>query len=343
MNFSEVLELVINGGELDYETAREMMGLIMTGGLNESQISGFLVALRARGETPEEIAGFASSMRTHARSLEVGPENRPLVDTCGTGGDAAETFNISTTSALVAAAAGARVAKHGNRSVSSSCGSADILEALGVAIELPPSAVEHCITEVGIGFMFAPVFHRAMKHAIGPRKSLGIRTVFNLLGPLTNPAGADRQLLGVFAEKWVKPLAQALKRLGVEQALVVHGLDGMDEITLCSPTRYCRLDSGEITEGEFTAEEFGLKPVKPEEIAGGGLDENCRIIEDLLHNRASEAVESIVCVNAGAVLMLADLVDSIEQGIKLARETIRSGKTLDKLQELVDCSRELAS
>jgi len=340
LNFSEILESIIAGERLTFDEARRLMDSIMDGELDGAQIGGLLVALRSRSESPEEIAGFADSMRDHARSLDISSKYRPLVDTCGTGGDAAETFNISTLAAIVAAAGGARVAKHGNRSVSSRCGSADLLEALGVKIELAPEAVEECIREVGIGFMFAPIFHIAMKHAIGPRKSLGIRTVFNLLGPLTNPAGADRQLLGVFGAEWVNPVANALNRLDIDRALVVHGLDGMDEITLSRRTKFARLEGGELKHGQFTPKDFGLERVDLAELRGGGPEENCQLARDLLAGQAPRPAEDIVCVNAAAVLELADRAESIRKGVELAREAIHSGKAVEKLKHFVEFTQQ---
>ncbi|MFP4686888.1 MAG: anthranilate phosphoribosyltransferase [bacterium] len=341
MNISEIIEKLLAGNNLDISQARETMDRLMEGGLDEAQIGGLLIALRAKGETPEEIAGFARSMREHARGFEVDSEYRPLIDTCGTGGDSVETVNISTMAALVAAGAGARVAKHGNRSVSSNCGSADLLEALGVKIELEPQQVKKCIEEVGIGFMYAPKFHAAMKYAIGPRKSLGVRTVFNLLGPLTNPAGADRQLLGVFSERWVKPVALALKELGVQRALVVHGSDGMDEISLSAETVYAELDDGLVKEGRFSPEDFGVAPVKLSEIAGGELENNLNIARRLFAGEAPAPIERIVAVNAGVVLYLAFLAPDMPAAVELALKTIKSGSSRNLLNKLIDFSNSV--
>ncbi len=342
MEFSELLEKIIGGEKLSFSIAREWMDKIMEGELDEAQIGGLLVALRARSETPEEIAGFARSMRDHARQLELEPEHRPVIDACGTGGDAVDTFNISTLASIVAAAGGAKMAKHGNRSVSSSCGSADLLEALGVEIELPPEAVADCIREVGIGFMFAPHYHQAMKYAIGPRKSLGVRTVFNLLGPLTNPALADRQLLGVFGPEWVSPVAKALQKLGVERALVVHGLDGMDEISLSQMTKYAEIDGEDIKYDQVEAADFGLEPVEIEDLAGGGREKNLHLAERLLTGKGTRPVEDVVCANAGAVLYLAEQADNIKEGVELARKNIDDGSAADLLDEFVDFTRQKA-
>jgi len=336
----ELLETVVQGRDLTADQARAAMDQIMSGELDEAQIGGFLAALRGKGETPEELAGAASSMRKHAEGLEPSEELRPLVDTCGTGGDSAETFNISTLSALVAAGAGARVAKHGNRSVSSQCGSADLLEALGVRLDLDAEGVETCIEEAGMGFMFAPNFHGAMKHAIGPRKSLGIRTIFNLLGPLTNPADADRQLMGVFSSEWVEPLAQALAELSVERALVVHGTDGMDEISLSAPTRYAELTDGQINTGEFKPGDFGVDPIELEDIAGGSVDHNADLARSLLAGDGSGPAEAIVSVNSGAVVYLSGQADDLKQGVERARDAIRSGTAQQTLEDLVETSED---
>lgn len=336
MKYPELLEHLLSRQDLTGKQARQTMDRVMDGEWDEARIGGFLTAMRAKGETSEEIAGFAASMRSHAKSFSIQPEYRPLVDTCGTGGDSVESINISTLSALVAAGCGVRVAKHGNRSVSSKCGSADLLEALGVKLELEPETVRNSIEEVGIGFMYAPAFHGAMKHAIGPRKSLGIRTVFNLLGPLTNPADADRQLLGVFSSKWVRPVAEALQQLGIERALVVHGEIGMDEISLKGQTRYAEVNEAEITEGRFRPSDFGLKPINLEEIAGGDIETNRKIAEELFDAQAPEAIESIISVNAGAVIYLGGEADSIRNGIERARQSIQSGKARHCLHRLVE-------
>jgi len=334
--FSTVIGRLIEGKELSYADAERVMNWIMEGEWDEAQIGAFLTALRIRGETSEEIAGFASSMRSHARAFQLSSDIRPVVDTCGTGGDSVNTINISTLSALVASAVGVRVAKHGNRSVSSECGSADLLEVLEVDIELEPDEVKRCIEQTRIGFMYAPAFHRAMKHAIGPRKSLGIRTVFNLLGPLTNPADADRQLLGVFSREWVRPMAEALRSLEVERAMVVHGTDGMDEISLSAETAYAEVQHGDLEEGVLSPDDFGLEPIDIEEIAGGGPETNKKMTLDLLEGRGSDAVEGIISANAGAVVYLADEAGSLEDGAGRARTAIRSGKALEQLEKLID-------
>lgn len=343
MIYPELLEHILSDNNLSGTEARETMDQIMDGEWDDARIGAFLTALRAKEETSEEIAGFAKSMREHAKTFDISPENRPLVDTCGTGGDSVESINISTLSALVAAGAGVRVAKHGNRSVSSKCGSADLLEALGVKLELEPDKVRESIEQVGIGFMYAPAFHGAMKHAIGPRKSLGVRTVFNLLGPLTNPADADRQLLGVFSSEWVRPIAEALEKLEIERALVVHGEIGMDEISLKGETVYAELNDSQITEGRFRPADFGVKPIALEEIAGGDIEENRKITEQLLAGKASEPIESIIAVNAGAVIYLGGEATSIKEGVTRAREAIQSGEAHDRLDRLVEFTRSVTA
>lgn len=338
--FADVIETIIADEDLSMSRAEAVMDEVMTGEWDEARIGSFLTALRMKGETSEEIAGFARSMRAHARAFEIGDQHRPVVDTCGTGGDSVESINISTLSAIVAAGAGVKVAKHGNRSVSSECGSADLLEAFGVELELEPDEVKESIESHGIGFMYAPAFHKAMKHAIGPRKSLGIRTVFNLLGPLTNPAGADRQLLGVFSEEWVRPVAEALDSLGVERAMVVHGTDGMDEISLSQETVCVEVNNGDLTEKTLTPEDFDLPKIRVEDIAGGGLETNKTISEDLLDGEATEPVEAIIAANAGAVIYLAGQAESLSKGAERARETIHSGDARDKLDDMAQFTQK---
>jgi anthranilate phosphoribosyltransferase len=340
--FSTVIESIIAGKDLSINEAESLMDQVMSGEWDEARIGSFLTALRAKGETADEIAGFARSMRSHAKAFEVDPEYRPVVDTCGTGGDSVESINISTLSAIVAAGAGVRVAKHGNRSVSSECGSADLLEAFGVELELGPDEVKESIERHGIGFMYAPAFHKAMKHAIDPRKSLGIRTVFNLLGPLTNPADADRQLLGVFSEDWVRPVADALRSLGVERAMVVHGAVGMDEISLSSETVCVEVEDGTLIDRSLTHDDFGLPSIDVEQIAGGGLETNKAISDDLLAGEAAEPVEAIIRANAGAVIYLAGEAESLEEGAERARESIHSGDAREKIDRLSEFTQSVA-
>ncbi|MDH3561618.1 MAG: anthranilate phosphoribosyltransferase, partial [Gammaproteobacteria bacterium] len=300
-------------------------------------IGGFLVGLRMKGESVDEIAAAARVMRELATPVDVsGPH---LVDTCGTGGDGSSTFNISTASALVAAAAGARVAKHGNRSVSSSSGSADVLEAAGVRLDLTPQQVAACIAQVGVGFLFAPQHHSAMKHAIGPRKEMGVRSVFNLLGPLTNPAGAPNQVLGVFSDDWVEPLAQVLKRLGSEHVLVVHAEDGLDEISIGAPTHVAELKDGEISVYSVTPEDFGLQRADVASLAVADAQQSLAMIRDVLENRAGPA-RDIVTLNAGAAIYAAGLAASLADGVARAGEVLQSGKAKATLEALVRVSNK---
>jgi anthranilate phosphoribosyltransferase len=275
----DAIKLSIEGQNLSEEQMIGAMRDIMEGNATDAQIGAFLTALRMKGETVEEITGAARVMREKAAKIK-SPKN--TVDTCGTGGDMSHTFNISTTSAFVVAACGIPVAKHGNRSVSSSCGSADVLEALGIKIDLEPEKVEKCLEDTGFGFMFAPLFHPAMKYAIGPRKELGIRTIFNILGPLTNPAGAERQVLGVFSDKLTEPMANVLGKLGAERAFVVHGEDGLDEITNTDSTRISELKGGNVNTYYLSPDEFGLKKSDKESLSGGSAPDNARITIEIL-------------------------------------------------------------
>lgn len=339
----DLLERLVTGGNLTRREAESVVDRLMSDQLDQAQIGGLLIALRASGETAEEIAGFASSMRDHARSFDLKPEHRPLVDTCGTGGGSVETINISTLSAIVAAGTGTNVAKHGNRSVSSRCGSADLLEQLGVKLELTPEQVKSSIKETGIGFMYAPAFHRSMKHATGPRKSLGIRTIFNLLGPLTNPADADRQLVGVFSSEWVRPMAEALSTLGVDRALVVHGTEGMDEISPSQTTVFAEVENGRVKEGELVPSDFNLEPVDIDAIEGGGPRENMKTTLRLLEGEGPEPIEDVVSINTGAVIYLAGRVSELVEGARLARETIRGGAAKRKLNQLIEFTQSVDS
>lgn len=339
MMINDTLAKVVDGQWIDRAEAREAMAAIMSGDCTPAQIGAFLVALRMCGETVEQISGFAEAMRESCVRISTRHEN--VVDTCGTGGDALDTFNISTAAALVTAAAGVPVAKHGNRSVSSSCGSADVLSELGVRIDLEPREVEQCLDEHLIGFLFAPSHHPAMKHAIGPRRELGLRTVFNVLGPLTNPAGARRQLLGVFDPALTEVLAETLGALGSERALVVHGLDGMDELSTTGPTRVSELREGSVETFEVTPEQFGLERVTAEELVGGEPAESARRLLDALSGEPSPARE-IVALNAGGAIYVGGAAESIEEGIALAVAEIESGAALSTLEALRETSRCLA-
>ncbi|MGI6669580.1 MAG: anthranilate phosphoribosyltransferase [Acetivibrionales bacterium] len=328
-----VLKKLLLGENLTEQEAMDAMNCIMEGGATDSQIGGFLTALRFKGETVEEIVGFAKVMRLKA--AKVTHAQPYCIDTCGTGGDGTGTFNISTAASLVAAAAGAKTAKHGNRAMSSRSGSADVLEALGININLNPSQVGSCIDHVGVGFMFAQLFHQSMKHAAGARKELGIRTVFNILGPLTNPAGAKGQLLGVFDGSSALLMAEALMRLGTERALVVHGSDGLDEITITGKTKIAELKDGTVKEYFLDALDMGIPRADLTELAGGDAAANADIIRSVLSGEQGPR-RNIVLVNAAAALYVAKIANSIKEGLKIAAETIDTGKAALKLEELCE-------
>jgi len=326
------IRTVIEGRDLDAETMTEVMHTIMSGQATPAQIGGFLVGLRIKGETVEEIAAAAQVMRELAIPVTVhGPH---VVDTCGTGGDAAGTFNISTASALVTAAAGAKVAKHGNRSVSGMSGSADVLEAAGVKIDLSPERIGACIDTVGVGFLFAPLHHGAMKHAIGPRREMGVRTIFNVLGPLTNPAGAPNQVLGVFTDTWIEPLAQVLRRLGSRHVLVVHSQDGLDEISIAAPTRVAELKAGEIYTYTIAPEDFGLDRHPIDTLRVEGVQQSLERIHEVLGNRPGPA-RDIVALNAGAAIYAAGLAKDLGEGLEKALAVIADGAAAQVLERLV--------
>ena len=336
MDMSDAISMVINKTDLDEEQMAGVMRTIMTGGATPAQIGGFLVGLRMKGETVPEITAAARVMRELAEKVASWPEY--LVDTCGTGGDASGTFNISTASAFVAAGAGARVAKHGNRSISSKSGSADVLEAAGVQLDITPGHVSRCLEEVGIGFMFAPAHHGAMKHAIGPRREMGVRTIFNVLGPLTNPAGAPNQVLGVFSKDLVKPMAKVLKKLGSKHVMVVHAKDGLDEISINRKTWVAELKDGEIHQYKLRPGDFGMKRASLDSIRADSVEDSLRIINEVLDNRPGPA-RDIVCLNAGAAIYTAGVAQSMEQGVALAADSIASGKAREKLRQLVELTR----
>ncbi len=329
------VEKIRAGQHLTRNEAAAAMEEILSGGAAELQIAEFLAALRDKGETEEEIVGFASVMRRHARPIFPNgiPDDWRLVDTCGTGGDATGTFNISTCAAFVAAGAGVRVAKHGNRSISSRCGSADVLEALGVNLMTPPERVAECIEKVGIGFLFAPALHTAMKHAMPARRRLGGRTVFNLLGPLTNPAGARVQVLGVFAADKGGLLAGALAKLGAERAFVVHGADGLDEISLSGATHVAEVNHGTVRNYTVTPEDFGLPRASIYDLTGGDAAENAAIIRRVLAGERGPR-RDIVLANAAAVLLAIGTALDFRDGVRLAAESIDSGAAREKLRTL---------
>jgi anthranilate phosphoribosyltransferase len=332
MDIQSAIRRLLDRKDLNATEMREVMRSIMSGGCTSAQIAGFLVALRMKGESVDEIAAAAEVMRDLSTHVEV--KNDHLLDTCGTGGDSAGTFNISTTAALVAAAAGARVAKHGNRSVSGRCGSADVLEAAGVKLELTPGQVAECINRIGIGFMFAPAHHGAMKHAIGPRRELGVRTLFNLLGPLTNPAGATCQLVGVYSEEWLDKIAQVLRNLGSRHVLVVHAEDGLDEISICAPTHVAELNNGEIRNYRITPEQFGLKRDVIQAIAAKDVTESLSIMHDVLNNKPG-AARDVVLLNAAAAIYTAGVAEDMEDGLDQAHHALESGGAREKLEQLV--------
>jgi anthranilate phosphoribosyltransferase len=330
----QFINTLVEGRDLSRGEAEEAMQTIMSGDATQAQIGAFLTALRMKGETIEEISACAKIMREFAERIN--PKvSGTLVDTCGTGGDKVKTFNISTISALVVAGAGIPIAKHGNRSVTSKAGSADVLEALGVKIDLAPKDVERCIEKTGIGFMFAPVFHKTMKYAIGPRKEMGIRTVFNVLGPLTNPASAKAQVLGVFDAALTEKMANVLKNLGAEKALVVHGLEGLDEISTMGQTKISELNDSEVRTYKIEPEDFGFKRAQITELSGGDAKYNARIVVDLLKNWEKGAKRDIVVLNAAAGIYVGGKAASIREGIELANESIDSGKAYEKLVALV--------
>ncbi|KAB1198472.1 MULTISPECIES: anthranilate phosphoribosyltransferase [Haloferax] len=326
----DYIERVTAGSDLTVEEARDAARAVFEDA-TEAQIGALLTGLRAKGETEAEIAGFAQGMRDAALTIE--PSRDPLVDTCGTGGDDYDTINVSTTSALVAAGAGAAVAKHGNYSVSSSSGSADVLEVAGVDVEADPESVERCIDDNGVGFMLAPVFHPAMKAVIGPRKELGMRTIFNVLGPLTNPAGADAQVLGVYDPDLVPIVARALAHMPVERALVVHGA-GMDEIALHDATTVAEVDGDDIVEYTLTPADLGLERAPISAVAGGSPQENARDLEGILTGDVTGPKRDLILANAGAAIYVADLADSLEDGVEVARDAIDSGSAKAKLDAL---------
>ena len=334
----QALQRVLDGHDLRREETREVMGQIMRGEATPAQIGGFLVALRAKGETPEEITGCAEAMREHV--LPVRPQRDDLVDTSGTGGDGAHTINISTAAALVAAAAGAGVAKHGNRAVSSACGSADVLEALGFELEQPADRIERSIDELGFGFLFAPSHHPAMRHAASVRKELATRTVFNVLGPLTNPAGARAQVVGVYSPTLVRTIAEVLARLGARRAFVVHGAGGIDELSPIGPNLVCEVVDGAVHERELDPQaELGLPRCRIEELRGGTPDENATAIREVFAG-ADGGRRSAVLLNAAGAIAASGHAADLNEGLELARVALDSGAATERLERLIVFSRE---
>lgn len=333
MNIREAIEKLVNRSDLSEAETIDVMNQIMTGDASPLQVAAFLTALRMKGETVEEITGAARVMREKAHRVHVGAKT--VLDTCGTGGDQKGTFNISTTAAFVLAGAGVNVAKHGNRSVSSQSGSADVLGALGVKVDAPKERVEQCIAKIGIGFLFAPLLHEAMKYAVQPRRDIGIRTIFNILGPLTNPAMATHQLIGIYSGEMVAMIATVLKNLGSARALVVHGLDGLDEISLCGPTRVAELRDGQVKEYAIEPEQFGFKRCRLEELHGGNADQSAAIVTAVLEGKKN-AARDVVLLNSGAALYVSGKAATIRDGIDIAVDSIDSGKARQKLSQLVE-------
>lgn len=333
MHYPSLLSRLLNREDLSYDDMQELMRSIMGGKLVPAQIAAVLVALHMKGESVSEITAAAQVIRDLSSKVTV-QDARHLIDTCGTGGDGAQTFNISTASALVAAAAGARVAKHGGRSVSSTCGSADILEKLGVNVNLAPQEVARCVQEVGVGFMFAPNHHSAMKHAAPVRRELGVRTLFNLLGPLTNPAGARNQVMGVFQRDLTGKLAQVLQKLGSQHVMVVHGADGMDEISISGSTYIAELKDGAVTEYQVQPEDFGLHAAPLDSIRVTSAEDARMMLLSVLENRPGVA-QDIVLLNAGAAIYVAGLTVTLKKGVEKAREVIASGAAKKKLEALI--------
>ena len=336
MTVQDALARLLEGRDLSRPQAREVMGEIMEGKATPAQIGGFLVALRLKGETAAEIAGCAEAMRAHV--LAVKPKRDDLVDTAGTGGDGAGTFNISTAAALVAAAAGAAVAKHGNRAVSSASGSADVLEALGFELELPAERIERSIDELGFGFLFAPSHHPAMRHAAPVRKELAARTVFNVLGPLTNPAGARAQVVGVYAPELVETIATVLARLGSRRAFVVHGAGGVDELSPAGPNLVCEVSRGKVRRREIDPKDFGVRRCRPADLAGGSPAENAETIRNIFAG-AKDAKRDAVLLNAGGAIAAGGHARDLEEGYRIATGALDSGAAGERLEALIAFSR----
>lgn len=332
---SDLLNKVFARQHLTIEQAAAAMDAIMRGKWTPAQIAGLIIALKQKGETPDEVAGFVKSMRLH--SVRINLKNGHAVDCCGTGGDGSHSFNISTAAAFVAAAGGATVAKHGNRSVTSKCGSADLLEALGGKIDAPPINVQQHIDEVGFGFMFAPLFHPAMKHAAGPRKELGVRTVFNLLGPMTNPAGVKRQVVGVYDKTVMGLMAEVLLLTGSEHVMVVHSHDGLDEFSACAASDYVELRNGELVSRTVSPAEVGLSQHPAESLVGGDTQTNMGILKSIFDGEKS-AYRDAVAFNAGAVLYVSGLADTLRDGTALALDVMSKGAASKKLRQWIECS-----
>ena len=341
MSIQQALASIVEGNDLTREQSSEILNIIMTGEATDAQIGGFLSAMRVKGETSEELAGAAITMRKLSTKVDL-PEIKHLVDTCGTGGSGSKLFNISTAAAFVASAAGAIVAKHGNRKMTSFCGSADLLEAAGVKLDLTPNQISKCIEELGIGFMFAPAHHAAMRFAGPVRQELGIRTMMNVLGPMTNPAGAKRQVIGVFSPDWQIRIAEVLQILGSEHAMVVHS-DGLDEIRLDQPTQVVELKKNQITQYSVDPRDFGINMAEAKELArlsANSVDESLNLVRESLTNSSSKAGE-IVAINAGAAIYTSGIVDDFGAAISRAQEVIESGEASKKLTNLANLTNSL--
>jgi anthranilate phosphoribosyltransferase len=336
MNIKEALNRVVSQLDLSTAEMQDVMREIMTGQCTDAQIGAFLMGLRMKSESIDEIVGAAQLMRELAAPVRI--KATRLVDTCGTGGDGMNIFNVSTAAAFVVAAAGGQVAKHGNRAVSGKSGSADLLETAGVYLNLTPEQVARCVESVGVGFMFAPAHHGAMKYAIGPRRELGLRTIFNMLGPMTNPAGVKHQVIGVFSQALCRPMAEVLQRLGSEHVLVVHAQDGLDEISLAAPTFVAELKDGVISEYSIQPEDFGIKSQSLIGLTVEGAEESLALIREALTKRKTEQGQKaadMIVLNAGAALYASDLAGSLKEGVQLAHDALHTGLAWEKLQELV--------
>ena len=333
MEIRQAIDKLVNRVDLSETETIDVMNQIMTGEATPLQVAAFLTALRMKGETVDEITGAARVMREKAHRVNAGAKT--VLDTCGTGGDQKGTFNISTTAAFVLAGAGVHVAKHGNRSVSSQSGSADVLGALGVKVDAPKQRVEQCIAKIGIGFLFAPLLHEAMKYAVQPRRDIGIRTIFNILGPLTNPAMASHQLIGIYSGELVAMIAHVLKNLGSARAMVVHGLEGLDEISLCGPTHVAELRDSQVKEYTLEPEQFGFQRCRLEELHGGNAEQSARIVRGVLDGKKGPA-RDVVLLNSGAALYISGTAPTIPDGIRLAAESIDSARARQKLEQLAE-------
>jgi len=333
----EFIQKLVEGKNLTEEESRRAMQMIMSGKATDAQIAGFLIALRMKGETPEEIAEFAGVMREFSRKIE--PRIEPLVDVCGTGGDRINTFNISTTTMFIVSASGIPVAKHGNRAVSSRCGSADVLEELGINLNLEPEKIREGIEKIGIGFMFAPLHHSAMKYVMPARRELGVRTVFNILGPLTNPANASAQLMGVFDPDLTEKMAEVFRLLKLKSAIVAYGEPGLDELSTLGKTKISELRDGKIRTYFIRPEDFGLSKAKAEDITGGSVKENARILRDILSGEETGARRDITLLNSAAGIVVGGVADNLKEGYEIARDVLDSGKAYKKLEEFIEFAK----